>query len=167
MIFFFSLSCSTYQSTNFIKEGTFLLKDGAYGHSWNGELKFKRVSWYQQATLMFDFLIAELNPSSPYQAWLSADMLENKKKCQRFYIVLDYSLESDHPGYSHIDQQFRVALFEKIHLPLFESNIKMHPQYVENSMRLYRLYGLCDHNNLKEIALVLPGYVGHSLSLSF
>ena len=60
-------SCASQQGRRPIYDSEVSLKGGRFGEKeWDDKLKFKRVSWYQDATLSYDVLIADLKEPSPF-----------------------------------------------------------------------------------------------------
>lgn len=155
----FSAACSNL-SKNIVKEGTFLVRNGATGDkTWKEDLVLTRSSWYHELTLQFDIMIAQVPAQSGFNFWFSKAELDDVNKCDDFRLMLAYSLDTKVIPYSIMNEQIDQAGFKKIELIEFKKHFLQHPDAEMNSMRLYQVFGVCRKaKDLKPLIFNFPGY---------
>lgn len=159
LTFLFFTACANL-SKNTVREGDFLVKNGAAGDKiWKENLNFKRVSWYHELTLQFDLMLGSITPQSSFNFWFSSDELEVIGKCEDFRIVLAYSQDTKIIPYSYLNEQIEKSRYKKIELISFKKQFFQHPDSEMNSLRLYQVYGICRTDKTdKPLIFSFPGY---------
>lgn len=160
------LSSCANLSKNTVQEGTFIVRNGTEGEKiWKENLNFKRVSWYHELTLQFDFMLASIAPQSSFNFWFSKDELEVIGKCEDFKIALAYSHDTKIIAYSYLNKQLESSGYKKIELISFKKQFLQHPDSEMNSLRLYQVYGICRSDKIdKSLILSFPGYSGKAIN---
>jgi hypothetical protein len=158
-IIFGLFGCSNL-SKNQIQDGEILVKNGTYSDKiWKEKLKFDRYSWYHELTLQFDVMVARFNQDSPFNYWLSKDELEWLTKCSDARIVLTYSLDPKLISNAMINDQFSNSGFDHFDLNHFKKYLIQHPDSELNSLKLYKVLGLCKKGkDSKSLIINIPGY---------
>lgn len=152
------VSCSN-MSKNLTKEGTLVMADGRYeNESWGDDLEFKRFSWYQELSLIFELMLVEITDDSKFFQWFSISEKRVLESCRKQFLVLSYSLDS-----KRISQQILWAKameqgFENIVVPNFRSHLKLHPDYIPSNLNLYTTRVLCQKDQNQRLSLSFPGY---------
>lgn len=156
---FIILSCST-MSKNFIKKGSLQLNGGVYlDKQWSDSLFFKRVSWHQELTLLFDLLSTRVDKKSSFHYWFSKHEQEAVAQCGDFLVVLSYALDSERISTAMFVEQMQYNGYERISIPHFAASLKLHPDFERHSLKLYRIYGLCKkHHDQKSIIVSFPSF---------
>ncbi len=161
LAFLLLCSCSNL-SKNTIYEGTFDVKSGVHQNvSWEDALVFKRTSWFQEATLLFDLMLVSVDSGSPFYHWFSSDEKSLLGQCEKNYVVLAYALNSKKLSNREFVAQAEDSGFEEIKLPSFKSHLSLHPVFTRQSLRLYKVYGLCQKKaaiGQKKLIVRFPGY---------
>jgi hypothetical protein len=141
-----NLSCSNL-SQNIIKEGSFQI-NGGYKDKlrWEDPLPFKRYSWYQELTLMFDILVAKMPPESPFYHWLSDAEKKMVAPCQDFLLVLTYALEDKKISEGMFRDQMALSGYDQWILRDFQSFLVNHPDFEKQALKLYHLHSFCKMN---------------------
>ena len=160
LILLFSLGCSHF-SKNQVKRSSFTVSGGrSFDGSWGDALRFKRISWYREWSLVFDLFYTRLKPDSPFYGWISREEKSFLDKCQDYYIVMAY-----HPSSSVVSESFfldRASRFgyERVFLNEFDKQLRMHPGMTFFSLPLYNIHALCRSGEQGGaiMALDLPGY---------
>ncbi len=164
---FLMFSCASNNlSKNTVREGDFLVKNGVFADKkWEENLTFKRLSWYHELTLQFDFLMAQMTPQSSFNYWFSATEQQDIQKCSDFRVVLAYSLDTKLIPYSILNEQLELAGFKKVELIHFKRHLMVHPDSELNSLRLYQVYGICRADKeLKPLIFNFPGFTEKSVN---
>lgn len=158
------LSCSNL-SKNLVSEGSFLLEGGVYkDKKWNDNLVFKRVSWYQELTLLYDVIMARVDESSPFYLWFSEHEKRTITECDDFYVSLNYALDPDKISQGMFRAEMEKAGYDEFLLPRFASYLKLHPDFERLALKLYSIYGYCRHKESKgEIKIHFPGFEDKTL----
>lgn len=147
-------------SKNQIQDGELLVRNGTYSDKiWKETLKFDRYSWYHELTLQFDVMVARFNQDSPFNYWLSKDELNWLNKCSDARIVLTYALDSKLISNALINEQFSNSGYEHFDLSQFKKYLVQHPDSELNSLKLYKVLGLCKKaKDSKSLIINIPGY---------
>lgn len=142
-IIFSFMSCSQ-MSRNNVSEGKLEIEDGVVnGTIVSDILKFNRRSWHFDFTLSFDLLWTKMEQNSTYKAWLSERERKYIDECQHFYIVFMYEKNNDFIGVSDFKDQMRQYPVKFVGLQGFKKHIKLHGEYIDHSLQLYKLEGMC------------------------
>lgn len=126
---FFLFSCANNMSQNNVVFSERSFTGGVYKtEKWNDEMLFKRVSWYQQLTLIYDVFIHKLDPQSKFKMWFSKDELEEVEKCgAEVLIVFHYAYESKKIPDRFFREEMSKNNFDEIFLTTFSKNLMLHP----------------------------------------
>ena len=159
-LIFVALGSCGQLSTNQISQGTFILSDGYFqGQFLKEKLVFHRVSWFKEATLIYDVRIAPLSEKSAYFQWFSPESQEDIKACSQFYVALFYAKSSKYISHRLVLNQLESQGAEIQVIPDFGRSLRMHPQFERETLQLYRMRGVCFKRPKSEaVILGLPGY---------
>ncbi len=168
LILFFTLfSCSNYSnlSENLVKRGSFNLKGFVIQQKRvNETLQFKRLSWYQELTLLSDFIYTRVPMESSFQDWFSESEKEIISTCRDFFVYFGYFLDSNKIAYGNLKSQLETYGYEEISLPDFSLNFRLHPDYQRDSFHLYKIHGACrKREGTANISLNFPGFKSQKL----
>ena len=156
-----SWGCSHF-SQNQVKRSSLTVSGGRSAtNSWNDSLKFKRISWYRQWSLVFDLFYAPLKEDSPFFQWVSREEKAFLDKCGEVHIVMSYypagGVVSDAMFLGEVERLGH----ERIYLDGFDKELKMHPGLAAFSLPLYNIHALCHSQKggvAGKLALDLPGF---------
>ncbi|WP_372654001.1 hypothetical protein [Halobacteriovorax sp.] len=136
-------SCSL-TGRNIVQENDFELTGGSVGEKiWKDDLELKRISWYQEMTMVFDVLLGEISEESPFYNWFSTSEKVSLKQCSNSYLALYYSSSSNVITKRSFLKQAKDQGYDQFVMNNFASALKLHPQYVTNSFQLYDVAILC------------------------
>lgn len=154
-----AVSCSNL-SKNHVRDGKFIVRNGTFADKrWDENLEFRRISWYHELTLQFDFMMTSLTPQSSFNFWFSQAELVDAQNCDDFRVALAYSLDTRSIPYSQLNEQLERSGFKKVELLEFKKHLLQHPDSEMNSTRLYQVYGLCrSSKDAKPLTLNFPGF---------
>lgn len=157
-------SCSTYRTRRPIHKTEIVFKGGNYRDmDWSEELKFKRVSWYKDATLSHEILITSLTGESKFSNWMGTDKL-HLTRCTDFKIALLYADINAKQGISFLKSQLKNSGYEEISLLNFSHEIKAHQNYGDWKLGRHKFIGLCLENAAKNnIDISIPGFKKYTL----
>lgn len=161
----FLVSCSNL-SKNTIESGKFYVRNGVQAErSWNEDLIFDRFSWYHELSLQFEIMLGNISPQSGFNFWFSKDELDFMSKCTHPQLMLAYSIDTSIIPYSTLNDQLEKNGITKIELIEFKKNLNAHPDSSGNSLKHYRVFGLCRKNgNLNPIKITFPGFSEKALN---
>jgi hypothetical protein len=130
---------------NFVSKDELFFKGGVYKtKEWRKEgLTFKRYSWYQDMSLLYDVLVSPIEKTSPFYSWLNESEKKWAGSCEEFYITLSYALDSKKISHIMFQNAYKQAGFEKVLLSNYSDHMRLHPKFVDHSLHLYSIYGLC------------------------
>lgn len=156
------VSCAS--SRKNIAESEIVLKGGVYQNkSWDDKLNFKRISWYNEATMEYDVLIHKMSSDSKFANWLGSDK-KQLEKCSEYYIGLLYADINKSQGIPLLTAQFSNLGFDQQSIMDFSDNLKAHPNYKDWRLFEYKIYGFCKNKDSgKDLVISIPGY--HSQEL--
>ena len=157
-----SLSVST------IKEGDLTIRDGRFNNlEWSEDLTFKRLSWYHELTLLYDFLIAEIPVHSNYRRWFTPGESISANSCGKFYIAGVYATRDSRVNQNDIWNSFDTNRVKFINVNGFYQNLSFTDYFISNSFRLYKFWGICVRNQgeVVTVKLAFPGYKSKQISL--
>lgn len=154
-------SCSNL-SKNFSKKGEFVLRGGTFQNSqWNKTLEFDRYSWFHEVTMVYDLIVARVDPRSPFYDWFSTAEKGTLANCSDSYLVVDYALDADRISKKMVENDAKRAGYEKIALNSFKSHLSLHPDVEALSLQLYDVYGFCYKGELssrEKVIVRFPGF---------
>lgn len=149
-------SCASY-SENFVKEGELQLRGGRYqDQTWSDNLRFQRVSWYQELSLLFELLYVDADNLGEFENWLSEQEKRDIEKCPRPYLTLSYALEPRKISRADFYRQVEKKGGTRFSLSHFRKFYSTHPDMERLSLRQYEMIGLCLPDD--GLSLHFPGY---------
>lgn len=152
-------SCTTLNK-NMIKEGSYDISGGVHQNmKWDDTLTFKRVSWFKELTLTFDIFMATIGKESPFYVWFSEEEKAMMNKCVDSQIVLTYAWDPMQISREDFFDRAQKLGYERLSVPTFHSNVKMHPNFARINVYLYKTSLLC-RKNLGDSKMVIsfPGF---------
>ncbi len=160
-------SCASQQGRRPVYDSEVPLKGGRFAEKeWDDKLSFKRVSWYQDATLSYDLLIAELKESSPFINWLGSNKLK-LNQCSHFYITFLYASPTMSNGLYHLRQELMNNELEEVSVVDFAAEVKANRIIQDRNLWEYKVVGWCskDDSESPKINVRNSGYKDYPLFL--
>lgn len=150
-------ACSSYRGVNRIGESKLTVNSGLKGSvEWSDSLEFSRRSFYQEANMMYDFLVSKVEKDSPFNQWFGP-MPAN---CSQVYILLSYVKQGAllTPGY--LAKQIEDSGYSIITVPTFSNHIKSNASFQQKNLGFYKVRALCPKtgNSGSNIVFNIPGY---------
>ncbi|MCY4644931.1 MAG: hypothetical protein OXB88_09965 [Bacteriovoracales bacterium] len=121
------------------------------------------MSWFKEATLIYDLRMGALSKDSPYFLWLSSKSQEDVRKCPYFYVALLYSQSSRYIAHGLVRNQFEIQKASWQSLSDFERSLRMHPQFKEESLQKHHVRGVCFQSAPRGTLISLPGYPSQTI----
>ena len=150
--------CASF-SLNQVTTSKLVLKNGYFdGEFVKSELVFKKISWYREASLIYQINLAEVSENMPHFKWFSSAVQKDIRKCSRFYVALLYSHSNDYIYHDQVKEQLNQQGIQLYLIPNFWGILIMHPQFKKGSLHLHRGKGLCIEDEKESILLKLSGY---------
>ena len=88
------ISCAG-NSISYLKEGTFTISEGRSGSkSWSGELKFKRYSYLNGMTMIFDVIATDELSSNEFLNWFSGEERKDLDECPYPFFIGLFQVET-------------------------------------------------------------------------
>lgn len=151
-------SCSSFQARKAITESEIIFHNGTYqNNSWDDDLVFTRYSWFHDATMDQDILVAKIDNESSFNKWLGKDLLR-LRDCSGIYIVLSYDREGNSGIVTSIDKKIRGEGGRSIEIVGFKQELKSHQNYADWNLKNHKFQGFCALNSSLSVSLDLPGY---------
>ena len=154
------LGCSS-STKNQIHQNQFFIREGNYQNKkWSDNLVFKRTSWFQEISMLFDVLSSEINSSSPFYEWFSAFEKSEISKCEHFVLILSYHLAETRLSEGMFVGELKKSGYQVIEIPHFKDNLKLHPDYLNELLEHYKIRGACRKASSGKLDLIIsfPGY---------
>lgn len=148
-------SCSSL-SKNMVKSGKLILRGGT--ESLNQDLVFKRYSWYQELTLNFDILITDLLKTDEFYQVFTSNEKDILKQCESVYIAFSYEQDAARLSRAHFLATLQALGAEEVVTSEFQKEMKMHPDFIEESLQLYRFHTLCFKKKNLSFQMKFPGF---------
>ena len=148
-------------SKNQVKRSSLGLKGGRSGvTSWSDSLRFKRISWYREWSLVFDLFYTRLTPDSPFYGWMSPEEKDLLAQCTEHYIVMTYHSRSSVVSSAALLEGAARIGYQKVFLDGFDKQLRMHPGLMGLSLPLYVIHALCRSGPEAggKLAMDLPGF---------
>lgn len=168
LIFLLSfISCSAL-TVSTVQESEYVIGEGRVGDDiWSEDLVFKRLSWFYELTLMYDFYIAEIPVSSNYRRWFTPGEALSSNNCGRFYIAAVYATRDRRVSQNDIWKQFDTNKIKFTNVNGFYQNLSFSENFLTNSFNLYKFWGVCVKGNSSSIItkFSLPGYASKQIKL--
>ncbi len=116
---FLLIGCSS-STKNQIMHNEFFIREGNYkDKKWSDNLVFKKTSWFQELSMLFDVLTSEISPRSPFFEWFSKFEKSEIKKCEHFILILRYNLSDTRLSDGMFVRELKKADYQLIELPYF------------------------------------------------
>tara|TARA_B100000029_G_scaffold165556_1_gene161742 strand:- start:976 stop:1515 length:540 start_codon:yes stop_codon:yes gene_type:complete len=158
-------SCSIL-SKNMFRQGEMFFNGGRHlSESWNDKIKMKRFSWFQELSLSFDFIIGDLKRESNFLKWIDEEEEKKITSCNKIYVSFYYVPKKNNALKEKFFNQLP-SVFHPIELNSLKENLRMHPDFSENFLDLYKFKSFCLKINKKQqFSIFLPGYNKVNLKL--
>ncbi len=142
-------------------KGQFVLKNGVFAdRTWTEHWTFDRYSWYQEMSLFYDLIIAQIPPQSSFNFWFSEAELKDINSCVDFRVAMIYTLDSKKISHTQFYEQMEFANYQRVDLSNFKKHLQLHPDSTEHSLQLYQIYGFCKKTkDRRQIVVNFPGFV--------
>ncbi len=157
---FVIISCSTISDTrNSFSEKEFVYTGGIYhNYKWDDELKLKRYSWYKDATMTNEIVLANLDRHSPFSKWLGRDF-KYLNECEKLQVLLLYSNSTSTQKNPYLEAEIEDDNYRVFKMLEFEKEFKAHHNFKDWGLEMHNVYGLCKLKNASEnIVVTLPGF---------
>jgi len=143
LLFLFGVSCSQL-SKNIVRKGNFKINHGVSGDEvWKESLDFKRISWLQELSIVYEVLIAKIDKDSPFIAWFSEGEKKSALECPTFYITARYSKDSHKISHPMFQKEMLQNGLKEVSLPNFANSLRLHPNYETENLDLHKINGYC------------------------
>lgn len=159
-------SCGTV-TKNTISQGDYELSTGHLGQKvWDTDLVFNRTSWFRELSMVYDLYLTKVDPKDPFFAWFSQDEKNKISTCSSFYVSLSYSLDNRLVSHSFVEDRLGKLGLKPMNIHNFALHLKMHPDFLRNSLNLYKIQGFCKQGLFasKKLPIQLPGHEPVSLT---
>ena len=160
-LFLFSMllfsGCAS-NTISYVKSGEFVLSEGRSGIKiWDKDLKFKRTSYLNGMTMVFDILISDSLKGSPFVSWLSNESQNEMKNCEYPFIVGIFSGRDFKVNNHDVFKQVLKESGRFLDSYDFVRNFSFHPSYSRNSFNIYRFELVCLDIE-QPVLITLPGF---------
>ena len=151
------IGCSS-NSISYVKEGKFIVKEGREGiNHWRSRLGFKRLSFLNGMTMVFDILASQNLKESNFKKWFTNREKKEIEKCPYpIYIGVfsgrDFLMDTDDILNEVLKKGGKILSSHG-----FIKNFSFHPSYKRNSFNIYRFEAICFSEEQK-LELVVPGF---------
>ena len=151
------ISCGS-NSISYVKEGSFTIKEGREGiNHWDKELKFKRLSFLNGMTMVFDVLVSQSLRETEFKKWFSDREKKDIEKCAYpIYIGIfsgrDFLMDTDDVLNEVLKEEGKILSSYG-----FIKNFSFHPSFKRNSFNIYRFEAICFEKE-KKLELIVPGF---------
>jgi hypothetical protein len=158
-IFLFLSGCSTGKTRRPIYKSEVVFSSGNFeDKSWDDSLKFKRFSWFKDATLTHEILISSLTTKSAFSSWMGTDKL-HLSRCSDFKIALIYSDINYSQGTSFLISELKKSGLKDVSLLDFSHQLKAHQNFGDWKLLRHKIIGLCNEGTVsKKIDVSIPGF---------
>lgn len=152
-------SCSTLNK-NMIKKGTYTISGGVYqNQKWEDSLDFNRVSWFKELTLTFDVFLTTIDKGSPFYNWFSEDEKKLVSSCVDSKVSLTYAWDPMQVSRENFYAEMEKIGYERLSIPHFHNNMKMHPNFARVNVYLYKTSLLCRKKlSGEKLVISFPGW---------
>lgn len=152
-------SCSTLNK-NMIKKGKYTIAGGVHKNlKWGDDLEFDRISWFKELTLTFDVFITTVGKDSPFYNWFSDDEKKLVESCVDNRIALTYAWDPMQVSRENFYAEMEKIGYERLSVPNFHSNMKMHPNFARINVYLYKTSLLCRKRmTADKLVISFPGW---------
>jgi len=159
-------SCSPLQ-TNQVRRSELSIKGGRSAEgSWSDNLMFKRVSWYHQATLLYEINVANIDLNSAFMRWFDVGELSSVKDCKQILWIVDYAYDGRRVQNNYVKDLISRKGFVDISVPNFERNFINHSDATTITNKNYKMRLFCNQGALvSSVSAVLPGFEAEEINL--
>ena len=165
ILLFTLISCSVYKTRRTFSDNEISIRGGVHGDKdWDSSLTFKRYSWYKDATLSNDLLIAKLDSNSDFAHWMDSDRL-HLSQCDRFYIGLLYSGVNAEQGVPFMETQIESSGAELKIILAFTKELKAHQNLRDWHLSRHKVYGICTSKSSESLSISLSGFKTKKITL--
>lgn len=152
------VSCG-HMSKNTVKSGDVIIQGGRFEKDeWSDPLNFKRYSWFQELTLVYDLLIVPDSKLGPFKKWISKDMATEVAKCSHFALALTYHLEDEKFPKSFLSSQIFKKGVKRLSMKKWSQHLRSHPNYTGPSLGLYKVEGICFDQKTTKMSISIPNF---------
>lgn len=150
-------SCGS-NSISYVKEGSFTVKEGRKGiNHWDKQLKFKRLSFLNGMTMVFDVLVSQNLKDTDFKKWFSDREKKEIENCTYpIYVGIfsgrDFLMDTDDVLNEVLKKEGKILSSHG-----FIKNFSFHPSYKRNSFNIYRFEAVCFEEE-KKLDLIVPGF---------
>lgn len=143
-----------------IKQGEYTISGGVFeNQKWESSLDFERTSWFKELTLTFDVFLAKIDKASPFYQWFSEDEKKMVESCLDSRVSLTYAWDPMQVSRSSFYDELEKQGYERLSIPTFHSNVKMHPNFARINVYLYKTSLICRKKLGSEKLIVsFPGW---------
>ena len=154
-------SCSIYKTRSAFTTEKLSIKGGVYeDETWDTSLYFKRYSWYIDATLKNEILIADLDNQSEFFKWLGNDTVK-AQSCKKFQIALVYSDANAEQSNPYLIDQIRKSQVEVLEVLDFKKELKSHQNLKDWYLSRHKIVGLCSDSG--SFTVSIPSFMTKTL----
>lgn len=158
-LIFLCVSCAGVLKRNVVTHSDIVFRGGTFhDQRWEEELVFRRVSWFDEITMLYDFAYARIDENNPFVSWLGKERL-SIAECDQFYAVLIYTKRNSVANTSFLKDQFTRAGYDEMILVDFADEVRSHQGFKDWRLSQHKILGLCRRAEAKSpISLHLPGF---------
>lgn len=156
---FLMVGCSSLTSRRPIYETDISIRGGQFqDKEWEEKLKFKRVSWFKDATVTHEVLLTKLAADSKFANWLESDK-KYLSQCSEFYVGIIYADINAAQGQSYLVSQLEKSNLKEVSILSFSSHIKAHQNFMDWKLIRHKVIGLCrTQASLSKMTINIPGF---------
>lgn len=145
-------------SQNNVVSDKIIMKDAKVnGEIKSGVLTFHKYSWFAQATMHYDLLIAEITPDDPFFQWFSPIVQRDLQSCGRAFISSKYQAINGILTHALFREQLENQGVTELVPTQFMIPFKLHHFYQRYALGRYKLVALCQRGS-DPITLKVQGY---------
>ena len=155
----FLLSCSVHKTRKNFVAGEIAIDGGSYQNlEWKDEMKFKRYSWFNEASMKYDILLSELKNSSKFATWMGRDR-SKLLNCRKLLVGLVYTDINAKYGKPYLISQFEKFGYGNIVMVDFNSHFEAHHSFKDWQLSEHKIVGFCKKDdNSKNVEIDIPGF---------
>lgn len=167
VVLFLSVSCANNMSQNSVNETERHISGGTYRSStWSDEMIFKRISWFQELTMIYDAWFYRMPAESPFKQWFAKDELTEVGECRELLIVLHYHYDSKRISERMFKDEMNLNKYEEIYVPQMAKNMKLHPDIIKWRLQKHKVMAFCRKNLTDEpIVINFPNFKEKTIKL--
>jgi hypothetical protein len=158
----FVVSCTSMSTINKVLQTDVPFQGGVGADKeWSEELTFKRTSWYHEAHMTNDLMVANLKKDSPFVAWLGTAKKNVFSDCSQFFVTLYRIHNFKKASKGRLIDPFTGAGMEEINIVEFKDSIKNHPTFSGLHLENYNVTGFCMSSKTpqsEKLTVKLPGF---------